>query len=146
MLDYKEAVRALQGLRKPVASKRDYVKRRQRLKSLQGLPDQPDKAYLYDWKGWPAFLCKWPRKEAISYRQAKGVVIRLKIDSQDDYQLKRHLNPMLPVDPSCSFKRAWTSWAAFCDPEELETGQEAPRGVRAQGSQGNPAKSPFSAI
>ncbi len=86
----------------------EYKKKRKADERLRVNPDQ----HYEDFPGWPIFLGKKPvgSKFYSTLRKASTAVVRLGINSQQEYKKRYKEDPNLPADPSSFYQDTWKGW------------------------------------
>ncbi len=130
-LTYEEAKQAAKKV--GIKSRKEYITQKQYKKDPL-LPSNPEKTYKNKgWKNWPFFFDLKKNEVYELYLDAKASAKKLGIKSMKEYFQKRHLDSMLPRNPSECYKgKGWINSDSFFDinqPEFYETYEEAKKAV-----------------
>ncbi len=104
----KEASAAVKAL--GITSIKQYQEKRYLDPRLHSTPSQK---YIKEWKNWPSFFNKAPRKLYPTLEDASAAAQNLGIKTIQEYNENRHLDAHLPSKPNQSYKREWQGWASF---------------------------------
>lgn len=78
-------------------------------------PVSPNKRYIDEWAGWPAFL-GMDVVQFFSYDQARSLVTKLQIKTVQEYRdyiASGLADPRMPSRPDSVYSDRWTGWPAF---------------------------------
>ncbi|MFT5179859.1 MAG: superfamily II DNA or RNA helicase [Candidatus Paceibacteria bacterium] len=92
---------------------KDNIDYKKRYKEDERLPSNPNETYKSEWKGYPSFLGKEPKKLYSTIAEASVSAISLRIKSSNEYFKMHGEDEMLPYEPFNVYKTEWKGWKKF---------------------------------
>ncbi|MDH5896163.1 VPA1269 family protein [Vibrio splendidus] len=104
-----------------------------RYKEDPSLPAKPERRYKEEWTGYPEFLGLSSKVNYSDYQQAKSAVMKLGIQSWQEYQRRYKEDPLLPASPSVLYHGDFEGFHVFLGKSKMYSYEEAKKVVRKLG-------------